>query len=209
VIHVAIQEVRDALQAERYMREELSDGTTLAKYVLKAIDFSAGKFRVAMPETVDQSQPLDYRYESARVGRDDEICFARVMRSFIRDPECAVLMQDTQVSMSSTGFHDLPHSELIVPYGSEVYWSVSGRELSELPDAEMLEIVWSASFWPFSAFFYVDGVSCRDARLGDEDLERIVTTLVGLAVGAFHDHSFLMWWRDDLRPFPTSPRPDD
>ncbi len=126
---------------------------------------------------------------------------ARLIKSFIQDPICAVLLQETQMNAS-----DLPgfeYATLATLYGDEIYWNVTGRELANVPDDEMLRIVWGASFYPFSAFFYGKKSESDKATLAYGDLEEIVNALVAVAVGAFDADSFLVWWRDDSRrPFP-------
>ena len=56
---------------------------------------------------------------------------------------------------------------------------------------------------PYSAFFYTSNTS-NDAPLNliDDDLKRIALETVGIAVDAFDADSFLVWWREDLYPFP-------
>jgi hypothetical protein len=201
---MAIQEIRRSSSAQEYMVDELSAGTTLAKLVLKGIDFTRGRFRVAMPATVEQDRGLDFQ-QSLRLDRDEEITLARMIKCFIRDSKAAVLLQDTQKSISDPGLAHLNNKELMIPFEAEFYWTIAGRGLSEIPDTKMLEIVYSASYYPFSAFFYFDDVTIGRQSLQPDDLAHIVTNLVGIAVGVFDDRSFLIWWRDDLYPFPTVP----
>jgi hypothetical protein len=79
---------------------------------------------------------------------------------------------------------------------------VADAKLANLSDDEMGDLINYGSFWPFSAFFYVNGLSPTKSELNDADLQLIVNRLVGVAVGAFDDRSYLVWWRDDLWPFP-------
>lgn len=199
---MAIQEIRHPSLAQEYMVDELSAGTTLAGLVLKGTDFSRGSFRVAMPTTVRQDKVLDFR-QSLRLDRDEEMTLARIIKYFIRDPKAAVLLQDTQKSISDPGLAHLKNKELMIPFEAEYYWTIAGRGLSEISDTKMLEIVYSASYYPFSAFFYFDDVTIGRQSLEHDDLTHVVTNLVGIAVGAFDDRSFLIWWRDDLCLFPT------
>jgi hypothetical protein len=202
-----IREIADVAGAERYMREQLTDGTTLAHLVLNRIDFSRGKFRIAMPGTVDQTPPFDFK-SMRRLDGDEEMAVARVMKSFISDPNCVVLMQETQLEISdrfSTENWFLTknwHENLALSYKNEPYWPVVGPELARISDEQMLTVVRSASAYPFSAFFYV-GTVPTSKTLTDRDLERILTELVGVAVDALDSRSLLLWWREDLRPFPT------
>lgn len=199
---MAVQEITHPSLAQKYMVDELSAGTTLAGLVLKGTDFTRGSFRVAMPATVEQDKVLNFR-QSLRLDRDEEMTLARLIKCFIWDPKSAVLLQDTQKSISDPGLANLKNKELMIPFDAEFYWTIADRGLSEIPDAKMLEIVYSASYYPFSAFFYFDDVTIGKQSLRQDDLTHVVTNLVGVAVGAFDDRSFLIWWRDDLCPFPA------
>jgi hypothetical protein len=78
---------------------------------------------------------------------------------------------------------------------------MSGSELSQ---DDILGLLYEPVLpYPSSAFFYIAGISERKTQLKDSDLEHVVNTLVGVAVRAFDTESFLIWWREDLRPFPT------
>jgi hypothetical protein len=189
---------------EDYLRHELSDGTTLARMVLDRTDLKFGSFRIAAPAGMDLSRPVELSWEPAGLKGNEELLFAGVVNSYIRDPRCAVLLQETQFSMSELRRLGLTHAKSLIRHGDEVYWSVAGSEVAKLSDEGMLELINSASFYPFAAFFYVDGIPSTRGALTDDDLEHVVATLCGLAVGAFDQRSFLIWWRDDLRPFPAA-----
>lgn len=195
-------DVIDKRRAAEYVKDQLSRGTTLASLVARTIDLSRGCYRVAMPETKDQSGQFDLRWEMFRLAGDEEALFARVIKMFVRSPKCAVILQDTMKSMSDPCMSDAPYRTLAITYQKELYWTVAGAKLAQLPDDKMLDVINHASFWPFSAFFYIDAISKAKGELEDADLQLIVKQLVGVAVGAFDDRSYLVWWRDDLRPFP-------
>jgi hypothetical protein len=194
-------DVIDIRRAAEYVKEQLLLGTTLANLAAQSIDLSRGSYRVAMPVTKAQGVEFDLRWETFRLAGDEENCFARLIKSFICNEECNVILQDTETSTSYPYFGKLPYRKLALPYAEEVYWNVADAKLANLSDEEMSRLINHASFWPFSVFFYTDGISAK-GELQNADLQLIVKHLVGLAVGAFDDRSYLVWWRDDLRPFP-------
>jgi hypothetical protein len=155
-----------------------------------------------MPETKDQARQFDLRWDTFRLAGDEEALFARAIKMFVHNPKCGVILQDTMKSISDPCMSDAPYRTLAVTYEKELYWTVAGAELAELSDDAMGDVINHASFWPFAAFFYIDGISKTTGELDDADLQFIVKQLVGVAVGAFDDRSYLVWWRDDLRPFP-------
>lgn len=195
-------DVIDKRRASEYVKDQLSQGTTLAKLVAQSIDLSRGRYRVAMPESREQGKEFNLKWETFRLAGDEEDTFARLIKSFICNEECDVILQDTGTSVSYPYFAKLPYRNLAMTYAEEVYWNVSDAQLADLSDDAMGNVINHASFWPFSAFFFVDGISKGKAELEDTDLQLIVKQLVGVAVGAFDDRSYLVWWRDDLRPFP-------
>jgi hypothetical protein len=197
---MSIREVADIHGAERYTREQLADGTTLAHLVLSRIDLSRGRFRIAIPDIVDQAQPFDFKSGILAMQGDEEMMVARVIKSFIKDPGCALLMQEMQPEPTDGLFKK--YGENLVSYKDEPYWKVGGVESAQLSDQQMLTLLKTPSTNPFAAFFYL-GTPPASKTLTDSDLERIVAQLIGLAVDALDFESFLLWWRDDLHPFPT------
>lgn len=200
-------DVIDKKRATEYVKDQLSQGATLANMIARSIDLSHGHYRVAMPETEEQAGDFDLRWETFRLAGDEEFTFARLIKSFVRNEECDVILQDMNTSTSYPYFSKLPYRNLAKLYGTELYWNVADSKLANLTDDEMSGLINHASFWPFSAFFYIDGISKTKSELNDADLQSIVNHLVGVAVGAFDDRSYLIWWREDLRPFPTQPSP--
>lgn len=198
---MAFIDVIDEQRAAQYAKEQFSHGTTLSKLVAGSTDLSRGHFRVAMPESKEQGQAFDLRWDT-RLSGDEEATFARLIKSYLRNEQCYVILQDTGTSVNYPYFAKLPYRGLARTFGEEVYWSVADAKLADLSDDEMGTLINYASFWPFSAFFYIDGISATKGELHEADLELIVKQLVGVAVGAFDDRSYLVWWRDDLLPFP-------
>ncbi len=137
---------------------------------------------------------------------DEELAVARVIKSFLSDPDSVVLMQETQLQIADrfstlVSYKDVQWN-LLVSYKDELYWAVAGPELATLSDEQMFTLLKSPSTNPFSAFFYL-GTVPPSKTLTDGDLDQILTRLVGIAVDALDFESFLLWWREDLRPFPA------
>ena len=126
------------------------------------------------------------------------IWLARIAKSFVRNPNCAVLLQDWAVTRSYIRPEELQN---VVMYGDEVYWQIADPNLSDL---EILEVIESPPPWPMCAYFHNAKPNRPGSQLGDEDLTRIASSIVGVAVGAFDDRSFLLWWRTELQPFPLA-----
>lgn len=196
-----IRDVEDITGAQRYLRSQLADGTTLAHLVLNRCDLSRGKFRISMPEHVNQLPLFDFGSRSAvlHLDGDEQILVARVVKSFLKDTHCGVLMQETQVRTSDRFFKG--KENLVCIYQDELYWPI-GPTNGDLSDAQMLRMLNMSSTYPFSAFFYVNRLS-SPRKLVVADLEKVLAGIVGVAVDALDADSYLLWWRDDLRAFPS------
>lgn len=194
--------IRDFASAEKYVRGELSVGTTLARKIVKSIDFASGKFRVFTPDGFDINNLVDFRYQTFHLEGDEPIALARAAKHFLRVEGHAILIQDTQASISDPWLESCEHRNLVRTYDSEIYWTLVGQEFGDASEKEMMRILNCASFWPFSAFFCASGVERDKPQIDDSDLDCAVESLVGIAVGAFDERSFLVWWRDDIMPFP-------
>ncbi len=196
---MAIYMVTNLLEARSYIADELAQGKTLANLVRDRVDFLQGQFYFEKSQRVDQTE-LDFRSGNLPSSGKEEMVLARLIKSFIQEPNCAVLLQETQMDPS-----ELPgweYASLAAFYDGEIYWRIEGQKLATRSDDEMLKIVRSASFYPFSAFFYINKSQNEKTKLEYDDLEEIVNTLIAVAVGAFDDRSFLIWWRDGSVPFP-------
>ena len=203
---MAFIDLIDQQRAAEYVKGQLSQGTTLSRLVVRSADLWGGHFRVAMPESKNQGADFDLRWDT-RLGGDEEAIFARLIKSYIRHDRCGVILQDTETSVNYPYFAKLQYKRLAKTFDEEVYWSVAETKLVDLSDDEMGTVINYASFWPFSAFFYTD-VPLEKSALTNADFQSIMRQLVGIAVGAFDDRSYLVWWRDDLLPFPGQPSPN-
>jgi hypothetical protein len=200
---MGIQLINDVVSATEYMLSALAQGTTLARLASKSIDLSRGTFRLLMATMVDPSRPLDLTSGSAVLAGDEERLFVHIIRSFIRNPGCALIMQDSEAHASDPIMQKLPYRHLAVGYGAEVYWQVAESDVASLSDDQMLDLIHCTSYFPWTGFFYCDHKrSVVNTQLTDEDITRVLSNLRGVAVGALDYDSFLIWWRDDLRPFP-------
>lgn len=186
------------------MAGELREGTSLARLALQTIDLSRGTFRLPIPEALAQDDSFELSSGNVRLNGDEEEDFSRVVRTFVSTPGCALIMQDDESKPSDPGLRELPYYRFAVAYGTEVYWRVAGTELGALSVGQILDVVYSASHFPWTGFFYRNGISSEAGELTSQDLEHVVTNLVGIAVSALDYRSYLIWWRDDLQPFPTT-----
>jgi|SRR5579885_749433 len=198
---MTIQEARNRHVVTVYLIEQLTLGTTLAKVVLERVNLSLGGFRIAAPTPIDWSQPVDLEHSTDLTG-DEEMGLAKIIKSFIRIQHCGVLLQDVNMGPDQLPDTESPARALV--YRNEIYWSVAGAALAEIPDDTMLrKVVWHTSQFPLTAFFYRDEQPLTESTLTHADLERIATELIGVAVSVFDFRSFLIWWRDDLISFTT------
>lgn len=196
-----IQVVTNISAAKEYLLEQLAEGTTLAKLVASHVNLSEGRFWFGLSYKIDQSS-LNFGSGNVKHTRYEGLFLARLVKSFIRDQLCTVLLQETQMKPSELGDFDI--ANLAVLFGKEIYWRIEGPELAGLSDEKMLKIVYSASLYPFSGFFVTSPATHETVQFTPKDLEQIARNIVGIAVGAFDEGSFLVWWREAVRQFPLS-----
>jgi hypothetical protein len=189
-----IKKIDNSPQALAHLRKELSEGEALAKLVLLKIDFTLGEFLAEVPNNIDQSQ-LDFRWSNPTLS-GGQMTFVKVIKSFVSDPNCAVIIEDPDAFPVE---EDSLHGTRAANYKDETYWIVSGSDLSE---SDIFDVVDQPFPHPSSVFLSIVGTWKLKRQLNDSDLEHVVDTLVGVAVRAFDGDSFLIWWRKGLYPFP-------
>jgi hypothetical protein len=188
--------------ARAYFVDQLHRGTTLARLVAAREDLNRGTLFVALPSTVNPDDVTDFQsWRSGVKGKLSIDLLQSLFSLFLGDARQELLFQDTMSSPSDppTTAHPPDRSQKIA-YGEEVYWKLKGLPV----DKGMIY----GTRYPYSAFFHTSSTN-NDAptNLTFEDLERIAHEVVGIVVDAFDAGSFILWWREDLCPFPLSVSP--
>src|ERR1700722_17225083 len=92
---MSMQRLRNPVMALAFLKNELSEGMTLAKSVLGEIDFTQGRMFVWMPPTIDQDTIENFG-RSRRLAGGEKQEFCRFVRGFIQEARCALILQDTE-----------------------------------------------------------------------------------------------------------------
>jgi hypothetical protein len=193
---------------KEYVLEQISAESggfsAIAKLALRNLDLSKGHSFIILPDYLEPDRLSEFRFESSEVI--DRSCsislMAKIVKSFISNPRARVLLQDYYRNRSDPGWDHDEYKSWIVTHNDEIYWGLHGADLQE---DELEGLISGASYWPFCAFFSLSSAFEPKTALADADLEEIVGGLVGIAVDAFDADSFVIWWREDLCPFPMSP----
>ncbi len=198
-----VQKVRDGANARKYLLHQLSPGyEILTKLPKKIGDFALGSFFVILPDSVDANQLSDFGSEIP--GLDWSVTtqlLGKIVKRFTRNPNCTVLLDDHTHSVSDPGWEEYKYKDRATFYDNELCWELKGPDS---PQNEIDDLIWDwLSFFPVSAFFCVSSSSERKKHLTDADVEDLAENLIGVAVDAFDGNSFVIWWREDLIPFPS------
>src|SRR5579864_5211787 len=122
---MSMRRIRNFNKGLSYLKGELSEGMTLAKLVLREIDFTQGQMFVWMPLATDQDAIENFQW-SQRLSGDELRDFGRFVQAFIKHPHCALILQDTE----NWNFEGDEYEGLAAKYNDELYWHVVGA-LSE------------------------------------------------------------------------------
>jgi|SRR5579863_5404078 len=197
---MSMRRIRDFNKALSFLKGELSEGMTLAKLVLREIDFTKGQMFAWMPLATDQDAIEGFQW-SRRLSGDEEKDFCRFVKAFIQDMHCALILQDTE----NWNFEGDKYEGLAAKYDNELYWYIVGADLSE---EDVMNLTGMPILpYPWCGFFYTGASTTRKQKLTRNDLQEIVNTLVGVAVGAFDNRSYVLWWSNS-RPLPVDDRSD-
>ena len=195
---MSIQKIDNLAGALTYLREELSKGSSLAKLVLRTVDFGQGTFFAGLPANGDQSR-LNFRSSLPGLARE-HIALAHMIKIFIDKPHCTALLEDPMPMTSNLQNIDPKYRVRARTFNGELYWSISGPST---PEDEVYALLGQPILpYPASVFFYCGAILEQPPKLRELDLKNIANTLVGIAVHAFDSRSFLIWWREDKHPFP-------
>lgn len=198
-----IFDISGNLRAKEYFSRELAAGNSLAKLVRTEVDLSRGRLFVGLPNGVDPATLEDFEC-GLRVGPVTyKEYLARIAAAFITEPGRLVLIQDTLSSGDDLPTSDYRYRAYGIAYGNEVYWLLTNTEIS---DDDLLGVICSGSPYPYAVFFCSAGTGTEKLKINEVDLNEIVPTVTGIAVGAFDEDSFLLWWSaDSPTPFRIEP----
>ncbi len=199
-----VQKLRDGSYAKKYIVYQLSPGYEIVtKLLAKTGGFLRGSFFVIAPDSVDADQLSDFGSEIPLVDPSGATqLLGKIVKKFTRNPNCTVLLHDHVNFFSRPGWEEYEYKDRAIFYDKELCWELKG---SDIPQNEIDDLIshWSAYF-PVSAFFCVSSPSERKKLLTDGDVEDLAQNLIGVAVDIFDGDSFLIWWREDLLPFPSA-----
>jgi hypothetical protein len=194
-LSLKIFDVSHNVRAKEYVLRELAAGNSLSKRVCKEVDLSRGRLFVGLPNGVDLATLDDFDWGGLRVGPVTyKEYLARIAAAFIADPGHFVLIQDTFTLGDDLPTSGYRYQAYGIAYGNEVYWLLTNPEIS---DDDLLAVICSGSPYPYAVFFCSAGTPSGKLKINELGLDEIVPTITGIAVGAFDEDSFLLWWSAD------------
>lgn len=212
----AVKRLTNVERARAYLIGELADGTSLAKLILERVDFHDGAFFMIVPKRIDPDHLQDltdpdtdptryteFRDEIFRVHFNAARILASIVRAFAITPTYQLLGQDTLMTLDDVESY---HPELLssagkewVSYENEIYSFARG----ESSEDEIETAINAASMWPSAVFLCRGAAPPGASKLQYGDLEIAVANLAAVAVGANHEDTILLWWRDQTK-FPMA-----
>jgi hypothetical protein len=199
-----IRKFKDGKLPREYLLYRISpDLNALARLVRQKYHFTEGQFFILAADSVDIGGVSKFGNWIPDIDHSAALqLLAKVVKRFIVGRNSTVLLHDFIHSVSDSDWQDYKFKDRATTYNSETYWELKDPDTS---DDEIEELIsdWS-SYFPVSAFFCESRSSDSKKCLSEADLQNLANNLIGLAVDAFDGDSFLIWWRDDLQPFPTA-----
>lgn len=197
-----IQKFKNRTLPREYLVDQLGGGlSTMATLVHKRQHFREGNFFVVVPDSVDADGLSKFAMEIPDVDHSAATqLLAGMVKRLIGNRNYLVLLQDFVHRVSDPSWEQNEFKEFAATYDTEIYWELTGPGI---PDQQLEELIayWSGYF-PVAAFFCKSSPSDRKKHLVKADLENLANSLIGVAVDIFDGDSFLIWWREDLLPFP-------
>jgi hypothetical protein len=211
-----VKRLTNVERARAYLIGELAEGTSLAKLILERVDFHDGAFFMIVPKRIDPDHLQDltdpdtdptryteFRDEIFQVHFKAARILASIVRAFAIAPSYQLLGQDTLMTLEDVKSY---HPELLssagkewVGYENEIYSFARGDSTGD----EIETAINSASPWPSAVFLCRGAAPPGASKLQYRDLEIAVANLAAVAVGANHQDTFLLWWRDQTN-FPMA-----
>ncbi len=203
-LSLKIFDISHNARAKEYFSRELAAGNSLSKRVCTEVDLSRGRMFVGLPNGVDPATLEDFEWGGLPVGpisyKED---LARIAVAFITDPGRAVLIQDMFSTSRNLLNPDYPYRKYSITYKEEVYMLLTKPDL---PEDDLISVMACGSPYPYSVFYGTAGSWVETLDISDKDLNDIVNRVTGIAVGAFDEDSFLLWWSaESSTPFRIEP----
>jgi hypothetical protein len=199
-----LQKFNDDSHARAYLLGKLSFGyKVVAALIGKVPNLAAGTLSVILPDSVKADEILEFRWELPEADHTAAIgVLAELVKRFISNSGRTVLLHDHTNAPSDPGWETYKFAKRAVLYNNELCWELKGTDISPAEITELLSD-WS-SYSPVSAFFCASSPSEQKNDLTTADMTLLADNLVGVTVDAFDADSFVIWWREDLCPFPMS-----
>jgi hypothetical protein len=194
-LSLKIFDISKNARAEEYFSRELAAGNSLSKLVCTEVDLSRGRLFVGLPNSVDPATLEDFEWGGLRVGPISyKELLARIAIAFITDPGRVVLIQDMFSTKRDLLDTDYRYRKYSITYREEVYMLLANPDI---PEDDLMSVMACGSPYPYSVFYGAAGSWVETFDISDKELNDLVNGLTGIAVGAFDDASFLMWWSAD------------
>jgi hypothetical protein len=194
-LSLKIFDISDNSRAKEYFLRELAAGNSLSKRVCTEVDLSRGRLCVGLPDGVEPATLNDFEWAGLRVAPISyKELLARIAIAFITEPGRAVLIQDMFSTKTDLLDTDYPYRKYSITYKEEVYMLIA---TPDIPEDDLMSIMGCGSPYPYSVFYCSAGSWVETLDIGSRDLDKAVNTVAGIAVGAFDDASFLLWWSAD------------
>ena len=172
------------------------DQSRVAQRVKRTLDLRLGIFYAILPEGIKPSDVENWAWGQKRVWAIPRIRMLYSMtfvRRFLSGSSRRVLGQNPYMTLAELEPGDW---ENLAVFGDELYWELAG------PVAESFTITsLPLGSYPWILYFY-HSIAEKRKTLDDNAIDEIVERLVGLAVGALDEDTYLIWWRTTANHFP-------
>ncbi len=193
-----IRDVEWSDDVARYLLEQLYE-SRVARKIRAHLDAARGSFFALLPEGLEPQRVKHWADPMREVGypQNPRALLYNIVGRFLRDPKSRVLGQEPDRPPEWPADYSTKN---LVRHHDELGWELRGPSITE---SEIEDSLRGVSSLPYVLYFYRSDSPKRNS-LDDRAVDEISENLVGLAVGALNEKTFLMWWRTDLMPFPGS-----
>jgi hypothetical protein len=190
-----IFEVKRSAEVADYLLSQIDD-SAVARAVRERLDPRRGTFYTVLPESLRPERIRNWAWTEPELGYplQPDLVLDSIIRRFLAEASHRVLGQNADIS---AGQVEPEYSENLLVYRQEVHWEFGA------PYATGWRGEFPLGLRPFVLFFY-RSTSPKRKTLDDKAIDQIVDELIGVAVMALDDDSYLIWWQTEREPFPGS-----